>query len=898
MTEGPKKQETGGNKGSNGREDRLFRKRMMSPMSKVVVSAAFLLSVGLAVFGIVQLITLAGIGLTPYCASKGYAFEQTSFCGQMVEHHLADILNYYQNAGTFCSDGVYDGKKTFDFWKYTSGKDTGEAGDTVYTLEELNKLYQDGTAQELARCAQVANEEYASNDAGINKKWYLEYQEYGEDAFLKETEEPGEAEETAPENLSVITDVKETDPDLFSLSLEERKDIISGYRKAAPNNAVYDPSWEAKQSLREQGKDPDDYTSQFLYLYDMGMETEKIKTKAGTYLYQYALENPETVSLMDLYLALDEGSRAVAEFRNLDTDAWSGDSNLWYFLEDDEGNCFTNVEQWQSGKVDETSLKNSSLLSLAYENTNSLGKFRVLSDGESDAIEFLKEYLTNSELTEGWSRILVTLNPELVPSDMFYKYFKAYDSWRPFLIPLFGMTVIGIAGAVICLILAGLQAGKKAGREGLTLVFFDRWPLEISILADLTAAGLMIGILVLGFLAVYDTVDASMPFYQIKYVEIWRSLVISLSSVLAAGIFLTVYDSLVRQIKAKSLWQRSFLKKIVDLFRKIYGARKKSERLLLAFGGFCLLQIILLKGFGGFGVLTVILLDAVVLLGLLKEASGRQIIKDGLQEIASGDLDVQIDTKDLGGTNLEMAETVNSVGEGLKVAVQEQMKSERLKADLITNVSHDIKTPLTSIINYVDLLKREHLEDPRIQSYIEVLDAKSQRLKQLTEDLVEASKISSGNIKLEFMNLNLNELVCQVNGEFDERFQEKNLSLICKLSQEALIIRADSRRIWRVLENLYVNVCKYAMPGTRVYVEAGKKDGKVVFSMKNISENPLNFSGDELTERFIRGDVSRSTEGSGLGLSIAKNLTTLQHGTFQIYLDGDLFKVTLTFDEV
>ena len=147
------------------------------------------------------------------------------------------------------------------------------------------------------------------------------------------------------------------------------------------------------------------------------------------------------------------------------------------------------------------------------------------------------------------------------------------------------------------------------------------------------------------------------------------------------------------------------------------------------------------------------------------------------------------------------------------------------------------------------------------------------------------------------MNLNLNELVQQVNGEFAERFEGRNLDLICILQPEPLLIRADSRRIWRVLENLYVNVCKYAMPGTRVYVDAIKKDGKIQFSIKNISENPLNFQADELTERFIRGDVSRSTEGSGLGLSIAKNLTVLQHGTFNIYLDGDLFKVTITFDE-
>lgn len=357
------------------------------------------------------------------------------------------------------------------------------------------------------------------------------------------------------------------------------------------------------------------------------------------------------------------------------------------------------------------------------------------------------------------------------------------------------------------------------------------------------------------------------------------------------------YMSLVRRIKAKNLWNRSLIRSIYKMCREVYDARKTSQKILIVFVVYALFQIIFLSWFGTFGLILAILLDTIAALYLVREAAGRQTIRQGLRKIGSGDLEYKIDLTTLKGDNLEMAETVNNVGKGLQAAIQEQMKSERLKTDLITNVSHDIKTPLTSIINYVDLLKREEISDPKIKGYIDILDSKSQRLKQLTEDLVEASKISSGNIKLEFMNLNLNELVQQVNGEFDERFRDKNLSLVCVLGSEPLMIRADSRRIWRVLENLYVNVVKYAMPGTRVYVDAVKRNNKIVFSIKNISENPLNINADELTERFIRGDVSRSTEGSGLGLSIAKNLTTLQHGTFRIYLDGDLFKVTISFEE-
>ena len=226
------------------------------------------------------------------------------------------------------------------------------------------------------------------------------------------------------------------------------------------------------------------------------------------------------------------------------------------------------------------------------------------------------------------------------------------------------------------------------------------------------------------------------------------------------------------------------------------------------------------------------------------------------------------------------------------------MKSERLKTDLITNVSHDIKTPLTSIINYVNLLKQENFEDPKIQRYIEVLEEKSLRLKTLTEDVVEASKVSSGNISLEFMNINMVEMIQQTSGEFEEKFQARNLTEIMNLPEEA-IVRVDGRRMWRVLENIYNNAAKYAMEGTRIYADLQTLDGKVIFSLKNISEQPLNISSaDELTERFIRGDLSRSTEGSGLGLSIAKTLTTMMGGTFDLYLDGDLFKVVIIFDKI
>lgn len=270
-------------------------------------------------------------------------------------------------------------------------------------------------------------------------------------------------------------------------------------------------------------------------------------------------------------------------------------------------------------------------------------------------------------------------------------------------------------------------------------------------------------------------------------------------------------------------------------------------------------------------------------------------IADAISKIAGGDNSYQMDVEGLSGKELNIAQMINTIGTGLERALQEKVKSERLKADLITNVSHDIKTPLTSIINYVDLLKREKIPNEKVQEYLNVLDQKSQRLKTLTEDLVEASKASSGNLKLEMARIDLVEMIWQTNGEFEEKYAIRHLDLISALPNETMIIEADGRRLWRVLENVYNNAFKYAMEHSRVYTEVIRADDYAYFTIKNVSENPLNISGDELTERFVRGDVSRTTEGSGLGLSIAQSLTKLQGGTFEILIDGDLFKVRIGF---
>lgn len=274
-------------------------------------------------------------------------------------------------------------------------------------------------------------------------------------------------------------------------------------------------------------------------------------------------------------------------------------------------------------------------------------------------------------------------------------------------------------------------------------------------------------------------------------------------------------------------------------------------------------------------------------------------IQEALEAISEGALDTTLNVNEFHGQQKKVAEAVNHIRQGLMSSVNESLKNEKLKADLITNVSHDIKTPLTSIVNYVDLLKRENLENENAKYYIHVLEEKSQRLKQLTEDLVETSKITSGNVKLNMQKLDLVELLYQTGGEFNERFESRNLTIVTKIPSEQIFIYADGRQLYRSIENLYTNAAKYALENTRVYVELEKADTKAVFTIKNVSKNELDIVSNgnvDLTERFVRGERSRTTEGSGLGLSIAKNLTHLMGGKFEIKVDGDLFIATITYN--
>ena len=475
-----------------------------------------------------------------------------------------------------------------------------------------------------------------------------------------------------------------------------------------------------------------------------------------------------------------------------------------------------------------------------------------------------------------------------------------YETYSKLMFPMLAGAVFGSVLWLIGMVWLTVTAGRKPKDEEIHLNGFDRWYTEI-------AAGAVIGIWLAGTIISGTLIANSSLGYSHAVVTVIVTCLICGTYTMAW--FLIGYLSLVRRIKAGTLWKNSLIRTVLKWIGKCSGkladfarafSRNTAEKVkvLLVGGAFLFLQFLIIGCvFSGAGVflLALMAVDVAVMIFAIRKADGQDRIMDGLKKISDGELQYKIKTDTLTGKQKVMAEYINNIGSGLDAAVENSLKKERMQTELITNVSHDLKTPLTSIINYVDLMKRENPTDPKIQEYLRILDEKSQRLKVLTEDVVEASKASTGNIKLEMNDIDFVEMVQQVIGEFEEKFQEKNLTMMVHFTDEPSIIYADGQRMWRVLENVFGNVVKYAMEGTRVYAEISNRNKKVTFSLKNISAQPLNISADELTERFIRGDVARNTEGSGLGLSIAKSLTELQGGEFKLYLDGDLFKVMITF---
>lgn len=490
-----------------------------------------------------------------------------------------------------------------------------------------------------------------------------------------------------------------------------------------------------------------------------------------------------------------------------------------------------------------------------------------------------------SHMGTGQPELTVAVDTGFGEEDDFLELKKEFERLHPWVLISVVTIIVSLFGWVIVLVYLTTVTGHREEDEAIHLNFMDRIKTEL----------FFGSYVIVTILLIVMCISMSQSAWGIPGMLVMAGV----GAFIFDAIFILFYLSMVRRMKAGTLWEHSLLNWLLRGIGRILRSWKSSVQLMVIFLANILLFLCL--AYGSFAGRNVVAIAGMVLLigawavRYLRDSVGKREIVHGIKTITNGDLSYKLPLDNYHGDTKELAEAVNNIGDGLQNAVVESTKNERMKADLITNVSHDIKTPLTSIINYVNLLKFEPIEGERAKNYIHILDEKSQRLRQLTEDLVEASRISSGNITLQMTNINLVELIYQTGGEFNEKFEAKDLTTITKLPKEPAMISADSRRIWRVVENLYNNVAKYAMAHTRVYVTLEKTEKEVTFSIKNISEQPLTVTSTDLTERFIRGDVSRTTEGSGLGLSIAKNLTTLMGGTFDLELDGDLFTAKIIF---
>lgn len=599
-----------------------------------------------------------------------------------------------------------------------------------------------------------------------------------------------------------------------------------------------------------------------------------------------------------LYEALVQYSDASYGEKILKTYA-SGATNVNYmYVDTKSGKVYTNIKDVTSSNYLKTLDKLTSgagpFMLIAPDTQDCVLGFSNISDW---TVSYWQNMLKNTGLAGGNYLYFVSVDKDFPVLDRIKQEKLVYDKFEPWLVPVMAGSVLALILALAGVVILTIGAGRNNEDKKVHLNFFDRCYTEI-------VAVVVFMIWLMGTSVIVQAMDDE----EMRIV--WKTIGFGALGLWFGIWFLAGWLSLVRRIKARSLWRDSLLRHILLLVRKCFskcsnllvflgGNMISRVKIILLFGIFIFLQFMFtgmtVEGGSALSLLLMIVMDCAVLYYLIKKAWGREQIIAGLKKITDGDLQYKIPTEKLSGEQEMVADYINHIGEGLDVAVENSLKNERMKTELITNVSHDIKTPLTSIINYVDLLKRENPEDPKIRGYLEVLENKAQRLKVLTEDVVEASKASTGNIALEMTDLNFIELVHQVIGEFEEKFEERNLTMVVHFDEEEAIICADGRRLWRVLENVFGNVSKYAMENTRVYVDVKVDRPNVQLSLKNISAQPLNISAEELTERFIRGDVSRNTEGSGLGLSIAKDLVQLQGGEFKLYLDGDLFKVTIEF---
>lgn len=864
---------------------------------KAIVLIVAILSGAMLITNLLSLINLAGsTDLPSLWTMSQQPFEESQEFNYMVENYMDDVLTQIRLENLFETDGMMNRNKEIDVMEY-SKNDTAN-GENVsgiaYSLEELINWGEDFDSAE--------SDNYAKNSVIVCQKPEGTYEYYYTSDFMTRVE-------------SGVFDIimqDGSDVDGFLQELQNGKYTSSGFYNFdivdMEGNILYTDCWNFGSAL-----------------------IEKYAPQGAENLLQVVNNSPRlngklSVIYDDLAYTLGNIYSDYQNYQMGFEHLEEGNTNFTYiYANNDTKKVVTNKTSYENYAELEKNVQNL----ISEKDVKYMVIYPKLKDfnsnmnvSKSDKWEKLRSYSSEKK----WNSVFaVAVDTTYTIQDQFYQNKVAYDNNIPYFKGttwLLVLSIILFLGATIWLT---LEAGRTAEDEELHLNGFDHWKTEI-------AAVLIVLIWIVGsYIGIHFwngniyTMINDIPTYLKDggtYFEYYYARGMDVSSaymsaslylpslsiaelaeiyfygVFTLGCFFMGYVSLIKRIKGRNLWKNSLLRVIVRFIYKIYDNRKKTTKTVLLLCGFFLVQGIAVLFRNGVTMLLVLLADVGVFYVVLNGLLLKEKLKKGIEEIALGNMEYQIPLQGLRGENLKLAEMINGIANGFHMAVEEAMKNERLKTDLITNVSHDIKTPLTSIINYVAILKQSDIADPKIQGYLDILEAKAQRLKTLTEDVVEASKVSSGNISLEYMDVDLVEMIQQTEGEMAEKFEARNLKMIVNLPAEPAVVHVDGRRMWRVLENIFGNAAKYAMPGTRVYAVLKLEEDTVDLSLKNVSEHQLNISADELTERFIRGDLSRSSEGSGLGLSIAQSLTTMQGGTFNLYLDGDLFRVNIRFPRV
>lgn len=460
---------------------------------------------------------------------------------------------------------------------------------------------------------------------------------------------------------------------------------------------------------------------------------------------------------------------------------------------------------------------------------------------------------------------------------------------------------------IVMSIFSMVNAGVKTGKETITLGRFERTPTELVLAMAVCSVAAAVGICVesgIASMCVNQYKNYTFVSENIQYI----AFLVPVACLYSVALFF--FNNMVAKVKAGTFLTDCLIIRALKwiagktkaCFRYVKSHMSLTQKGIWAYIGITIVEIIfvaILAAGGMRGLLWVviyIILKWLCIVGIVAYLIQTQELYKCAKEMAEGNLDRKADTSKMFWVFRAHGEHLNQISDGMSKAVEARMKSEHLKTELITNVSHDIKTPLTSIINYVDLLQKDDMDEKTRQEYIEVLSRQSARLKKLIEDLVEASKASTGNIQINWAEIDANMLLEQAVAEYEDKLANAGLKVVFTRSEVPAVIRADGQHLWRVFDNLLANISKYAMPGTRVYASVIHETGSVRIEFKNISREALNVSSDELMERFVRGDSSRNTEGSGLGLSIANSLCTLMRADFKLSIDGDLFKAVITFD--